>query len=67
MPQVIQIRPKGIYVNIEFGLDELQKLVEVCDHIEVKINKNDARELAMADFFNGTFYTLIKKVVEDLK
>jgi len=66
MPEVIQVRPKGIYVNIEFPLDELKKLRDACNHIELKIDMKKPEEVAVGDYFTGTFYPFIRKIVEDL-
>ena len=67
MPEVIEIRPKGIYVKVEYSLEELQILVKAMDMIEVRANLKNPEEKEAHDYFTGEFYPFTAKIVEDLK
>lgn len=63
---VISVKPKGIYVNIEFSLEELEKLRDGISLSEIKFDGKNMAEYQAKETING-FFTLIDKVVEDLK
>jgi hypothetical protein len=63
---VISVKPKGIYVNIEFSLEELEKLRDGISLSEIKFDGKNMAEYQAKETI-GNFFTLIDKVVEDLK
>ena len=63
---VISVKPKGIYVNIEFSLEELEKLRDGISLSEIKFDGKNMAEYQAKEAI-GNFFTLIDKVVEDLK
>jgi len=67
MAEVLQIRPKGIYVTIEYSLDELEKLRKAYEMCEIKANMKDPEEAETNRYFVEEHYPMISKICEDLK
>ncbi len=67
MPEVIEIKPKGIYIKIEFSLEELILLKAAMDKSSIEVNLANKDEKAAHDFYTKDFYNLVNALVEDLK
>jgi hypothetical protein len=67
MPEVIQIRPKGIYVNIEFSLEEIKLLRNGLDRCELRIDKDVQEEIEIEQFFGKKLYPMADKLIKDLE
>ena len=67
MAEVIQIRPKGVYVTIEFSLEELVKLKKAYDMCELQVNLKNPEEAELNRYFVDDHYPMIHKLCEDLK
>jgi len=66
MAEIIQVRPKGVYVTIEFPLEELRLLKKGFEMVVIHANLNDEYEFKVNEYLTSNFYPLVKKVVEDL-
>lgn len=67
MAEVIQVRPKGVYITVEFSLEELEKLKKAFEMCEVKANLKDQDEAEANRYFTEEHYPFIRKLCEDLK
>jgi len=67
MPEVIQIRPKGIYVNIEFSMEELAMLKKGFDMIQINADLKDTEQFKVNDYIINKFYPFIRDIVKDLE
>ena len=65
--EVIQIRPKGIYVNIEFSLEEVKLLNRALDHVEIKVDMANPEEALLQRFLTKELYPLTAKLIGDLE
>jgi hypothetical protein len=66
MPKVIEVRPEGIIVTMEYHLGELQKMKTGLDLVQINANMKDKGQADAANYITDEFYPLIKKIVEDL-
>ena len=66
MAEVIEVKPKGIYVKIEFSLEELIKLKKAFDHCEITVDLNNPEEKDFHNYFVKEHSPLITQIVEDL-
>ena len=67
MPEVVEVKPKGIYIKIEYSLEELIHLKKALEHVDIKVDLNNDDEKKFHDYFVKTFYPFIAELVEDLK
>lgn len=67
MPQVIKIRPKGIYVTIEMSVEEMESLKDaIVLAAPLRYNGDIEKEKKAADYF-ALFFDFLEKLLEDLK
>lgn len=64
--EVKQIRPQGIYVDIEMSLEELIKLRDVLGLARIHFNGEKPDEVAAKTYLENEFYPQLNKLVEDL-
>lgn len=68
MIKILGVRPKGIYVDIEFNLEALKKLVLFLSASEVKYNSVEEPELAEAvEYIVEDTYPYLKKFIEEIE
>jgi hypothetical protein len=67
MTEVIRVKTKGLYIELEFSYDELVLLRAAMNKCEVNVNLADKDQKAAHDYFTKDFYQLINTLVEDLK
>lgn len=68
--KILSIRPKGIYIDLEFSLEEIQKLERFLSNCTVEYNsKEDPDMKTSVDYVTQKFYPdlalLIKNVEKD--
>ena len=66
MAEVIQVQPEGIMVTIKFPLQELVLLKQALDIVEIRPRSEIEDQKKAAEYITGSFYPLIKDIVEDL-
>lgn len=66
MAEVIQVQPEGIMVTIKFPLHELVLLKQALDIVEIKAHMEIEDQKKAAEYVTGSFYPMIKDIVEDL-
>jgi hypothetical protein len=69
--KIIKIEPKDIFVTLEIGLHDIEKLLKALDHTEINYDhKSDSKEDIQigeaANYLINEFYPILKEVVEDL-
>lgn len=67
MPEVIDVKPKGVYVKIECSLEELIKLKDAMDHCDISVDLKDPKQKAFHSYFVNEFYGFITKTIEGIK
>ena len=65
MPEVITIRPKGVFITLEVSLDEAELLRNAMRLCQVNYNGKVQKERQASEYFTE-FYDFIDKIVEDL-
>ena len=66
MPEVIEIKPKGIYVKIEFEIEELSLLKKAMEMCVVQANLKKKEEKEAHDYFKEKLYPFIEGITKEL-
>jgi hypothetical protein len=64
MPELIDVKPKGIYLKVEYSLEEMDLLKKACEHCEIAVDLKDPEQKKIHEYFVNTFYPWIKNTVE---
>lgn len=65
--KIISIQNKDIYVTLEIGLHDIEKVIRALDHAEIQFDaKNDNKTAEASTFLIDVFYKTLKEVVDDL-
>jgi hypothetical protein len=67
MAEVTQVRPKGVYVSIDFPLEELEKLKAVYDHCQLNLDLSNPEEKELERYFINEHYPFLERLVKELK
>jgi hypothetical protein len=66
--QIIEIRPKGIYITNELSFEEVQHLLNYLDKVTVSYDSKKEPELHEAvEYVTGSFYPKLRELEENLK
>jgi len=66
--RILSVRPKGIYVDIEFSVEQLQQVLDFLDHSECKFNSEIEPEMKQAnDYVVNVFYPEIRGLLKEVK
>lgn len=66
--QVLQIRPKGIYITTEFSYEEIINILNYLDKVTVTYDSKKEPEVAEAvEYVTKKFYPQLKELEENLK
>ena len=63
MARLLSIRPKGVYVSLEFNLEDIKKLSAILGRATV--SPTTPEEMAGADYLEETFEPLLKSIIEE--
>ena len=69
--KIISVAPKDVYVTLEIGLHDIEKLLKALDHAEINYDhkstlKEDIQIGEAANYLINEFYPVLKEVIEDL-
>lgn len=67
MPEVIQVRPKGIYITFEMSLEEVTKLRDGLSRAKLFFSGSVPEEVEAARYVTEDFCPFLNKLVGDLK
>lgn len=66
MPDVLNIRPLDIHIEMRISLSELNMLADFLDMCEFTLDKDDEQQVEMHDFVTKEFFPFINKLTDDL-
>lgn len=66
--RVLNVRPKGVYIDIEFSMEQLQYILAFLDHSECKFNSEIEPEMRQAnDYVVNVLYPDIRDLLKEIK
>lgn len=66
MPQVMNIYPLDVHVEIRMSLSELNKLADFLDQCEFVLDKDCDENVACHNYVTKEFFPFINKICDDL-
>lgn len=66
--RVLDVRPKGVYVTMEFSLEDLRRLQTFLSGSEVKYNSEEEPEMAKAvEYITNKFYPDLTVFLDEME
>lgn len=65
MPNVLDIRPKDVYITIEFGALELKKLHRALESAELNLNLDDEFDKGVDEYTRNEFYPFLSELLSE--
>lgn len=66
--KILEVRPKGIYITMEFSLEEIGYLLDFLDKCEVKYDPGKEKDFVKSkEYVTKKFFPELDQLNEDLK
>jgi len=64
---IIDVRPKGMYVTIEFSFEQLERIRDFLEKAKVAFDSTEEPEMAVASqYVTETFYPELDRFIEEM-
>ena len=65
--RVLNVRPKGIYIDLEFSMEQLNAVKEFLNHATCEFNSESEPEMVqISQYVQKEFYPDLEKLLEEI-